>query len=126
VGRIDQPRPPTLRPLLVPFPPLGCHPRGVSDRRILGFMTNAHEFAILSIRQIALENEADAARLVEELAAERGIEGAWERTQITNLGAEGTDQAIRFPTVSQAALKAAVDASPNSARITHYFLVLAP
>jgi hypothetical protein len=59
----------------------------------------------LNIRQAALENEADAARLVEELAAELGIEGTWERAEITNLGAEGTDEAIRFPTVSQAALK---------------------
>jgi hypothetical protein len=85
-------------------------------------MTNEHDFAILNIRQVAFENEADAARLVEELAAELGIEGAWERTQITNVGAEGTDQAIRFPTVSQAALTAAADASPNSERIAHYFL----
>ncbi len=41
-----------------------------------------YEFAILNIRQAALENEADAARLVEELAAELGIEGDWERTEI--------------------------------------------
>lgn len=86
-------------------------------------MTNEHESAILNIRQVALENEADAARLVEELATELGVEGAWERAQITNVGAEGTDQAIRFPTVSQAALKAAVDASPNSDQIARYFLV---
>jgi hypothetical protein len=29
---------------------------------------------------------------VEELAAELGIEGTWERAEITNLGAEGTDE----------------------------------
>jgi hypothetical protein len=89
-------------------------------------MTNEHESAILNIRQVALENEADAARLVEELAAELGVEGAWERAQITNVGAEGTDRAIRFPTVSQSALTATVDASPNRERIAHYFLVPTP
>jgi hypothetical protein len=92
-------------------------------RRILVCMTNEYEFAVLNIRQAALENEADAARLVEELAAELGIEGAWERTEITNLGAEGTDEAIRFPAVSQAALKAAVDGSPNCEKVARYFLV---
>jgi hypothetical protein len=89
-------------------------------------MTNEYEFAILNIRQAALENEADAARLVEELAAELGIEGTWERAEITNLGAEGTDEVIRFSTVSQAALKAAVDASPNCEQIGRYFLVPVP
>jgi hypothetical protein len=89
-------------------------------------MTNEHEFAILNIRQAALGNEADAARLVEELATELGIEGTLERAEITNLGAEGTDEVIRFPTVSQAALKAAVDASPNCEQIGRYFLVPAP
>lgn len=77
---------------------------------------------MLNIRQAALENEADAARLVEEL----GVEGTWERAEITNLGAEGTDEAIRLPTVSQAALKAAVDGSPNCEQIAGYFLVPAP
>lgn len=89
-------------------------------------MSNEHEFAILNIRQGALENEADAARLVEELAADLGVEDAWERTQITNAAAEGTDQAIRFPTASQTALKAAVDASPSRERIAHYFVVPTP
>lgn len=89
-------------------------------------MTNEHDFAVLNIRQVALENEADAARLVEELAAAVGIESAWECAPMTNVGAEGTDQVIRFPALSQAALKAAVDASPNSERIAHYFLVPTP
>jgi len=89
-------------------------------------MTDDYEFAILNIRQAALENEAEAARLVEELAAELRIEGAWERTEITNLGAEGTEEAIRFPAVSQATLKAAVDASPNCEQIGRYFLVPVP
>lgn len=89
-------------------------------------MRNEHESAILSIRQVALQNEAEAARLVEELAADLGVEDAWERLQITNTAAEGTDQAIRFPTVSQAALKAAVDASQNGERIAHYFVVPTP
>ena len=92
-------------------------------RRILVCMTNEYEFAVLNIRQAALENKAEAARLVEELAAELGIEGAWERTEITNLVAEGTGEAIRFPAVSQAALKAAIDGGPNCERIARYFLV---
>ena len=87
-------------------------------------MTSEH--GILNIRQAAIENEAEAARLVERLAAELGIEGAWERTGITNLGSEGTDEAIRFPNVSQAALKAAVDGSPSCDQIARYFLVPAP
>jgi hypothetical protein len=89
-------------------------------------MSNESEFAILSIRQVALENEADAAQVVQELAAELGAEDAWERAQITNLGAAGTDQAIRFSALSQATLHAAVDASPNRERIAHYFLVPTP
>lgn len=96
-------------------------------RRGVGYFVHAteqmYENPPCENRQVALENEADAARLVDELAAELGVKGAWERTQITNVGAEGTDQAIRFPTVSQAALKAAVDANPNSERIAYYFLV---
>ncbi len=97
--------------------------RGVVPRRILVCMTHEYEFAILNIRQAALENEADAAQFVEELAAELGVEGAWERTEITNLVAEGTGEAIRFPAVSQAALKAAVDGSPNCEKVARYFLV---
>lgn len=89
-------------------------------------LANEYEFVILNIRQAALENEADAARLVEELAAELGIEGAWERTEITNVGAEGTEEAIRFPAVSQAALKAAVDGSPNREEVARSFLVPTP
>jgi hypothetical protein len=89
-------------------------------------MTNDYEFAILNIRQAALENEAEAARLIEGLAAELGIEGTWERAEITNLGAEGTEEAIRFPAVSQATLKAAVDASPNCEQVGRYFLVPVP
>jgi hypothetical protein len=54
-------------------------------------MSNEHESAILSIRQVALQNEAEAARLVEELAADLGVEDAWERFQITNAAAESTD-----------------------------------
>ena len=89
-------------------------------------MSNEHESAILCIRQVALENGADAAGLVEELAADLGAEDAWERSRITNVGAEGTEQAIRFPTLSQAALKVAVDASPNRERIAHYFVIPIP
>jgi hypothetical protein len=99
---------------------------GVAGGRILGSMTDDYEFAILNIRQAALENEADAAQLVEELATELGVEGAWERTEITNVASEGTGEAIRFPSVSQAALSAAVEKSPNSALIASYFLVPVP
>jgi len=56
----------------------------------------------------------------------RHLEAKGERTEITNLGAEGTDEAIRFPAVSQAALKAAVDGSPNRERVARYFLVPTP
>ena len=86
-------------------------------------MTDETEFAVLIIRQVAIDNEADAARHVEKLAAEMGIDGGWERVEMTNISAEGTGEVIRSPALSQAALKAAVDASPNSERIARYFVV---
>lgn len=86
-------------------------------------MTDEHDFAILAIRQAALDGEADAARLVTELAAELGIEGAWERTEITNQSAEGTNEAIRFPSISQATLNTAIEKSSDVALIGRYFLI---
>jgi hypothetical protein len=86
-------------------------------------MTNEDAYAILNIRQAALENEADAARLVKELAVELGSGDAWERTEITNIAAEGTNEAIRFPGVSQTTLKAAVGGSANRVQIARYFQV---
>jgi hypothetical protein len=86
-------------------------------------MTDENDFAILNVRQTALDKEAEAAQLVDELAAGLGIEDAWERIEITNLGAEGTDQATRFPAVPQTALVAAVKNSPKRAEVARYFVV---
>ena len=86
-------------------------------------MIDEDDFAILAIRQAALDHEADAARLVKDLAAHLGIEDAWERTEITNQSAERTNEAIRFPSISQAALCAAIENSPDAALIARYFLI---
>jgi hypothetical protein len=89
-------------------------------------MSNENEFAILVIRQAALDDEASAARLADELAAELDIRGERERTPMTNAAAEGTEEVIRFPAVPQAALNTAIDASTNGDQIARFFIVPTP
>jgi hypothetical protein len=51
------------------------------------------------------ENHAERDRLVDDLARQLGVEGEVDLTKITNVSAEGTDIAARFP-VSQQTLNA--------------------
>ncbi len=63
--------------------------------------------ALLLLRAPALlpENQAKRDRLLDDLARQLGVEGEVDLTTITNVSAEGTDTAARFP-VSQQALNA--------------------
>lgn len=63
-------------------------------------------FLVLRASALLPENQSERDRLLDDLARRLGVEGEVDLTTITNVSAEGTDTAARFP-VSQQALNAA-------------------
>jgi hypothetical protein len=84
------------------------------------------DIAFLMLRAPALlpENQAERDRLLADIARQLNVENEIDLTTITNVAAEGTDTAARFP-VSQEALRDGVKAIWNS-QMAELFLVPDP
>ncbi|HWC48419.1 MAG TPA: hypothetical protein VG448_06025 [Solirubrobacterales bacterium] len=64
-------------------------------------------FLVLRVQALLSENEIERDRLLNEISRRLGVEGECDLATITNLAAEGTDTAARFP-VSQDGLRDAI------------------
>jgi len=73
-------------------------------------------FLVLRAPALLPENQAERDRLLDDLAGQLGVAGEVDLTTITNVSAEGTDTAARFP-VSQQALNAAAAGDPRVAAL---------
>lgn len=82
-------------------------------------------FLVLRAPALLPENQAERDRLLGAIARQLGVEDEIDLTTITNVAAEGTDTAARFP-VSQSALNAAAKNPDWSTRISTLFVVPNP
>jgi hypothetical protein len=78
-------------------------------------------FLVLRAPTLLPENQAERDRLLDDLARQLGVEGEVDLTKVTNVSAEGTDMAARFP-VSQQALNAVA----GSHKLAALFIVPEP
>jgi len=79
-------------------------------------------FLVLRTPALLQENQANRDRLLTDVARQLGIEGEVDLTTITNIAAEGTDTAARFP-VSQDTLNAAAGSIDDSTAMASLFLI---
>jgi len=79
-------------------------------------------FLVLRAPALLQENQADRDRLLAYVARQLGVEGEVDLTTITNIAAEGTDTAARFP-VSQNTLNAVAGSVDDSTAMASLFLI---
>jgi hypothetical protein len=82
-------------------------------------------FLVLRASALLPENQAERDRLLGEIAEQLGVGGEVDLTTITNVSAEGTDTAARFP-VSQQVLNAAAGEPTWNSRVAELFLAPEP
>jgi hypothetical protein len=82
-------------------------------------------FLVLRAPALLAEHQTEREDLLTGIADQLGVAGEVDLTTITNVAAEGTDTAARFP-VSQSALSAAANSPDWSSRVSALFVVPDP